>query len=156
MKLYLFPKNAKDVTGVRFGRLIPLHPTQQRKYGVIVWECRCDCGGIKFASVNDLTSGRTRSCGCLRKELREQFAQRASVYEDLSGRRFGRLTVLHRAEEKTKRIFGVCQCDCGNPALVDGYCLRTGATRSCGCLRQEYLHRKSLKKLSAQIFKEVL
>lgn len=54
------------------------------------------------------------------------------------GRKFGKLTVL---EELTKRKHGnkvyKCVCDCGNTIDVIGYSLKTGNTKSCGCLKQE-------------------
>lgn len=66
---------------------------------------------------------------------------------DLTGQRFGRLYVMRRGEdylltspyEKTiKRIpQWLCACDCGNIALVAGSSLRSGKTKSCGCLRRD-------------------
>jgi hypothetical protein len=58
---------------------------------------------------------------------------------NLTGQRFGRLTVIRPAEERDK--FGcrqwVCRCDCGATPTVRGYCLRRGGAQSCGCLRRE-------------------
>ena len=60
---------------------------------------------------------------------------------DITGQRFGRLTVLRLDKiDKRGEKFWLCQCDCGNTASVSSYKLRTGYTRSCGCLQQE--HRK--------------
>ncbi|KIS02764.1 hypothetical protein [Paucilactobacillus wasatchensis] len=58
---------------------------------------------------------------------------------DLTGRRFGRLTVIKRAKKKVQsgNACWLCQCSCGNIRAVDGYLLRTGATKSCGCYRAE-------------------
>ena len=51
------------------------------------------------------------------------------------GRRFGRLIVLSRAENsKSDAIQWKCLCDCGNNKIIAGSSLRTGLTRSCGCL----------------------
>jgi hypothetical protein len=57
-----------DLTDRRFSRLIAI-----RSLGAIdgkhhVWELRCDCGTITTARVGDLTSGNTKSCGCLSRE----------------------------------------------------------------------------------------
>ena len=58
-------KKTKDITGQRFGRLIALSSTSNRKYnGSVVWECLCDCGNLVFKSGKDLQ--RTKSCGCLK------------------------------------------------------------------------------------------
>ncbi len=57
---------------------------------------------------------------------------------DMTGGRFGRLTVLSRAEtSQGKKARWVCQCDCGNTKTIDGYKLRTGHTQSCGCFHSE-------------------
>lgn len=62
-------------------------------------------------------------------------------YIDLTGKVFGRLTVIERAG--TYRLDGqyrptwLCQCDCGNQVIVIGANLRSGMTHSCGCLRRE-------------------
>lgn len=60
----------------------------------------------------------------------------------MTGVRFGRLTVLNRAEDY-KRAKGsardqwLCLCDCGTEKKVLGFCLRGGTVKSCGCLRRE-------------------
>lgn len=54
---------------------------------------------------------------------------------DLTGRRFGRLVVLHRAPRQPDgRARWCCQCVCGRESVVDGKSLRSGNTKSCGCL----------------------
>lgn len=57
----------KQLSGRRFGKLVVLEATGQRKNRMVIWHCRCDCGNDKFATTNDLLSGRTRSCGCLNR-----------------------------------------------------------------------------------------
>lgn len=52
---------------------------------------------------------------------------------DLTGKRFGHLLVLHRADTNTKWPYWTCKCDCGNIKDVSGSCLRRGITKSCGC-----------------------
>ncbi len=67
---------------------------------------------------------------------------RESLDEQLIGKRFGRLVVLHRGG-KTRKHF-VCQCDCGNKCEVSSDNLKNGSTSSCGCYhkeRQPYCHR---------------
>lgn len=56
---------------------------------------------------------------------------------DLTGRRFGRLTVLQRAETIKKRTMWLCRCDCGNEVAVEANNLKIGHTQSCGCLQKE-------------------
>lgn len=54
---------------------------------------------------------------------------------DISGQRFGRLTVLERVgSNKYNYATWLCICDCGKKIVVSGKSLRTGNTKSCGCL----------------------
>lgn len=58
--------------------------------------------------------------------------------KDLTGEQFGRLTVLKRVgTAKNGNAAWECQCTCGQIVKVDGYRLRSGQVRSCGCLRRE-------------------
>lgn len=62
---------------------------------------------------------------------------------DLTGQRFGRLTVIGRAgiyrapDQETYCLTWRCRCDCGNETVVIGNNLKHGYTNSCGCLRGE-------------------
>lgn len=56
---------------------------------------------------------------------------------DLTGRKFGRLTVLERSGAQFGAALWLCQCECGIPTLVRSGDLRRGHIRSCGCLRVE-------------------
>lgn len=64
--------------------------------------------------------------------------------KDLTGQRFGRLTVLREGNRILDGGYGVahkarwiCRCDCGNETVVIGENLRQGCTRSCACLAAE-------------------
>lgn len=61
---------------------------------------------------------------------------------DLTGQKFGRLTVEEKVHpntinKKNKHIYWRCRCDCGNETLVNGSSLRDGTTTSCGCVSRE-------------------
>lgn len=57
---------------------------------------------------------------------------------DLTGKRFGMLTVLRRADyNKGKNVVWVCKCDCGNVVDKVGNYLKTGDTLSCGCFKKQ-------------------
>lgn len=65
---------------------------------------------------------------------------------DLTGQRFGRLTVLEYAgSNKSGNALWLCHCDCGNKIIANNKLLRNGNTKSCGCLRQfrEQPHKKT-------------
>jgi len=57
---------------------------------------------------------------------------------DLTGKRFGRLTVVKKVPSKNTNARWLCKCDCGNEITVLGTTLRRGESKSCGCLRSEY------------------
>ena len=67
---------------------------------------------------------------------------------DLTGQRFGRWVVLRRADpplDKTNHPLWHCKCDCGTEADVIGYSLRTGRSRSCGCLSRELASQRFIR-----------
>lgn len=53
---------------------------------------------------------------------------------DLTGQRFSRLVVVERDEAKRRPVYWRCTCDCGASRVVRSQDLRTGHTKSCGCL----------------------
>lgn len=68
---------------------------------------------------------------------------------DLTGQRFGRLTVIEKDPESKGKIFWICRCDCGGTKRVESYRLRSGHVQSCGCLEQE--NREKRKSISEYI-----
>lgn len=72
--------------------------------------------------------------------------------KDLTGQRFGRLLVLHRAENKNKRVFWHCLCDCGEEKDVAGRHLSDGLINSCGCLSKETTSTITSKDYTGQKF----
>lgn len=66
---------------------------------------------------------------------------------DLTGQRFGRLTVIEKAPARHGCTSAVwrCKCDCGNETVVRGVVLRRGKSNSCGCLRSEYWREQKTK-----------
>lgn len=62
----------KDMTGLRFGRLVALNWAGNNGSGVSQWLCRCDCGREKVILGTELRRGKIRSCGCLRSDSSRQ------------------------------------------------------------------------------------
>ena len=77
-------------------------------------------------NINKLHTGHVKSCGCRRFRRR-----------DLTGQKFGRLTVIGFAYTKNKNNYWECKCDCGNICFVPTTYLTTGVTVSCGCKNEE-------------------
>ena len=63
-----FAKRLVDKTGQKFGRLT----ANAYDYDSRMWECTCECGNHKSVSSQNLSNGRTISCGCLRREFRSE------------------------------------------------------------------------------------
>lgn len=76
---------------------------------------------------------------------------------DLTGQRFGRLVVLRQGKShiypsgKT-RVKWICQCDCGNIIETKGNGLKSGHTKSCGCLNQEKRSQRRIYDLTGKKF----
>ncbi len=114
----------QDMTGMRFGRYVALRLGERSKSGKIQWVCRCDCGVEKSVLGEGLRSGISASCGCSR------------LKSDVTGKRFGRLTVISRASNgKSGSPVWNCLCDCGNMTRQQTSSLKLGAAISCGCSR---------------------
>lgn len=73
--------------------------------------------------------------------------------EDLTGKRFGKLVVIHRVEDYVhpsgeRKPMWLCQCDCGERNSVRSHTLKSGFTQSCGCGMAESGKRKKTHGLS--------
>ena len=124
-----------DLTGKRFGKLIVLERDYNYPKKGTYWKCQCDCGNIISARKDQLTREKNpkRSCGC---DLKEKISL-ASCKNEI-GNRYGKLTVLSRAEDKRHgEAAWLCQCDCGNTCIVAGTHIRNGSVQSCGCKKYE-------------------
>ncbi len=119
------PPGARDLTGQRFGKLVAISPTKQRKYDGVVWRCLCDCDNVVYVSSHQLLSGYTKSCGCLSHP----------PLKDYVGKRFGQLTVISYEGKINGQHMWRCMCDCGNETVVRQTYLQSAHTKSCGCLQ---------------------
>ena len=123
----------KNLVGQRVGKLTVVVDSGQRKNGYILWRCRCDCGNETLVPTNRLTAGVATSCGCANEKR-----SGPRVAEDLTGMKFGELTVLHRVENKGKRTQWLCRCSCGRLHKALAFDLKQGKVKSCGCKRYDW------------------
>jgi hypothetical protein len=66
--------------------------------------------------------------------------------EGMINQKFNSLTVIARAgTAKNRDALWLCKCDCGGEAIVRGYSLRKGLTKSCGCLRRRQMRENPLR-----------
>lgn len=125
----------KDWVGKRFGTLEVVSYTGKWS-GSHYWHCRCLCGCGRELDVaqSALKNGHTKSCSSLDR----------NVVGDYIGKRFGALVVTGYAGKRNGLHYWRCRCDCGNETEVGQTNLRSGHTKSCGCLQRE-IHRDNLK-----------
>lgn len=108
--------------GQRFGKLTVIKNTNESNNQGYLWLCKCDCGKEKIVSTQALSTGHTKSCGCLKLE---------SHLIDLTNQKFGKLTALYYIPN-TKQWH--CKCECGNEKDILGDFLRRNLIQSCGCI----------------------
>ena len=133
------------LTVIREGPRVPNGTKTAR--GIVV---QCECGSDEFTvNINNLRSGRAKSCGCLKREAAAKTAagqkgitmverSESGLQANLVGQLFGRLTAV----EDLGNIEGYrayrCSCSCGEETVVAAYrLLHEKGPRSCGCLQRE-------------------
>ena len=102
-----------DLTGLRFGKLV-VESRSNNKGSAVCWNCICDCGNRTVVRSAQLTSGRTKSCGCLKHDNSKLLGKGII---DRTGIRIGTYTVISRIEG-TSPVMWRCVCDCGQERIV--------------------------------------
>lgn len=134
-----------DLTGQRFGRLVVIERDFNYVYehniknkNTVYWKCQCDCGNFKSVDGHLLKRGITKSCGCLKSQLiTNKNCSRSNIEV---GTKFGQLTYLKdlgyrkQNSRNKKERWGLCQCSCGRQLEVSHNNLKSGGTKSCGCV----------------------
>lgn len=129
-----------DLTGQKFGKLTVVERAENTKDKKVQWKCICDCGSeIIVIGTTLRKNSELLSCkSCRYKAYSEKYTK------PMISKRFGRLVVLERIEEKQGKTWKyLCKCDCGNEIIVLGDSLRSGGTKSCGCYHNELLAKRS-------------
>ena len=138
--------NWKNRTGLTFNSLTILYYCENPKYVIV----KCNCGNFKKVLISNVINNKTKTCGY------------CSNFEDLTGQKFGKLTVLQRSDiqdgnSHTKKW--LCQCDCGNTCYTSPKNLKAGLTKSCGCITKNRMKilgieqsKKNIKNLTGQKF----
>lgn len=66
-------------------------------------------------------------------------------FKDITGQTFSRLTAIKRSGSKDGKATWICRCKCGEEVVVSGKQLRSGKTKSCGCLNSENTSARNFK-----------
>ena len=119
-----------DEIGNRYGKLVVVKQVEHPRGRHARWLCHCDCGTERVINGGSLRRGDSQSCGCLQREREHA--------KEMEGQKFGRLVVIRRdGSNKWGLATWLCECQCGKKTVVTGRGLRSGNTKSCGCLRKE-------------------
>lgn len=125
---------AENIIGKKFNRLLVIERfIDENDY--VKWKCQCDCGNIIIVRKDSLTSGHTKSCGCLQKETVAKISK-----INLVGQKFGKLTVVEESQRRSNdgEVYWFCDCECGTKNHeVCGHHLKYGNIQSCGCLKSK-------------------
>lgn len=133
----------ENLIGQKFNHLtvIELDQDKTKSTGRTYWICECDCEDKTRLSVlaSNLKRGNPTKC----KYCKAQ---------NLIGQKFNKLTVVKRIIDQNDKVKWECQCECGNLIIVRGDSLKSGHTKSCGCLQRKYISNLNFKNLIGQRF----
>lgn len=124
------PSTLLDLAGRKFDMLTVLYKDVPTNDGKARWICECKCGNIVSVLSDSLRNGKTKSCGCFRKEIKH----------DLTGMQFGFLSVIETVDNsriKSNETRWKCLCkNCGRTVEVSSYWLRhSNPYGHCRCTR---------------------
>ena len=128
-----------ELRNIRYGRLVTTGNYESRhigknhkKYNRFL-ECVCDCGKLVWINKYSLTSGTSKSCGCLNRETLKKRSINISGYE------FNGCIVIDRTLNvmcgRVSKTAWNCLCHCGNKFISTTEHIKEGTIISCGCKR---------------------
>jgi len=139
LKLPLKKISLKISPGDRFGKLIVIEKTEKRtKHGIVIYLCKCDCGGMKETNSCLLAIGDVKSCGCIKgQRVRETmskppgFTTYRQLFYQCRKQAISRNLEFLLTEEEHKEIISRDCYYCGiNPSPFNCYLKKDGNRRS--------------------------
>lgn len=116
----------------KFGNLTAVEFVGRNHNGDGLYRCLCSCGNECTIPGNSLQSGKTKSCGCLKK-------RRHSKFESYIGQTINQWTIIGMVtdEKYYKRFQAICSC--GKVGTPSAAMVVNGKSKSCGCSLKEHL-----------------
>lgn len=115
-------KIAENLIGRRFGRLVVIGVSDKiTKNGKLILKCKCDCGNYKDTTGGQLQSSKTKSCGCLHRELGVARFKRLGITKDsgIANRNYIISKYIRGAKRRniqynltTEEFVNICSMDC--------------------------------------------
>lgn len=126
---------AQNLIGEKYGKLTVVAEAP-KKAGRTAWYCKCDCGNPNLIHVtgNNLRMGKTKSCGCAKKESRIIDMTGWKMWEH--GVPNSKIIVMAPVGQNNDGdVLWECECRCGNKKhfVANGKYIRNGFKLSCGC-----------------------
>lgn len=127
----------RDLSGQVFGKLRVIAFDRVAEHGAH-WHCRCECGREVSVRADGLRSGHATSCGCAAVLGRGYsgatiLTPSGVAIADLTGKTFGKLTVLAYSHTNHRGTHWHVRCACGTEKVMPAGKFRTGKQYSCGC-----------------------
>jgi hypothetical protein len=118
--------------GKTFNKWTVIESAERDKWYKERWLCECGCEKKtrKLVTTYNLEHNISKDCGCGRTET-----IKAMFTKSLEGKRFGKLIVVKQVKNIKTKIAYLCQCDCGNKIVFQGYYLTNGNRSDCGCIK---------------------
>lgn len=118
----------KDLTGQKFGRLTVIRENGRTdaKRKLVVWLCKCDCGNYVNRTAKSLTTSKNSGCDNCK-----------FIREDLTGKKYGKITVVSMKGSENGTLIWNCVCECGKEMQISTGRLNYGKVNSCGCEKRK-------------------
>ena len=124
-------KSRKHEIKEKYDLLTPLKYLYNDHNGKAIFEFMCDCGKTKITRINDVKSGRIKSCGCMNKLNGCMMGFLRTI--DLEDTIFKEFNVIKRNTKKSSKYgaYYICKCACGETFERLGTRIMTGKTKRC-------------------------
>lgn len=131
----LFDNLTKDDAEKKEIELIKKYNSNNIKYGYNIASGGHSSNGCKHSDITKKKMSDWHKGKIVKQETKDKLSK--INREDLTNKKFGRLTALYPIHNEKNKLMWVCKCDCGNIKTVKPNHLKSGAIKSCGCLSRE-------------------